>query len=188
MSFSEHSAPILRAALEVLRDASRPLQPNVVRDAIAERVEIAPEHLELNAHGQTRWWAQLGFRTGEAAALGWMVKRNGWSITEAGVQALEDFPGVELYRELTRQYRARPPQRAYADPRWKTVLKAMTLLEPGTWTTYGDLAALVGMSAPLMSPTSTGQPGPRPSPPSTTGSSVRSDGHLKVGCRSKLGI
>ncbi len=150
MSFSEQSAAILRAAMEVLHETGHPLQPDAVRDAITKRVEIAPEYQKPNAHGQTRWWAQLGFRTGEAAALGWITKRNGWSITEVGVQALENFPGIELYRELTRQYRARrlPAQgRAYADPRWQTVLKALELLEPGTWTTYGDLAGLVGMSA-----------------------------------------
>ncbi|WP_169982450.1 MGMT family protein [Microbispora sp. H10836] len=111
---------------------------------------IPPELRGPNAHGQARWWAQLGFRTGEAASLGWMTKRNGWAITEAGVRALDDFAGTELYRELTRQYRARrlPPQgRVYSDPRWNVVLEALERLEPGHWTTYGDLAALVGMSA-----------------------------------------
>ncbi|GAA4912701.1 alkylated DNA nucleotide flippase Atl1 [Nonomuraea thailandensis] len=150
MSFAEHIAPILRTTLEVLHEAGRPLQPDEVRQAVTERISIAPEHQGPNAHGQTRWWAQLGFRTGEAASLGWMVKRNGWSITSAGIQALEDFPGVELYRELGRQYRARrlPAQgRKYADPRWNVVLKALEHLKPGSWTTYGDLAELVGMSA-----------------------------------------
>ncbi|WP_167530496.1 MGMT family protein [Microbispora hainanensis] len=103
-----------------------------------------------NAHGQARWWAQLGFRTGEAASIGWMTKRNGWAITEAGIRALDDFEGTELYQEMVRQYRARrlPPQvRVYRDPRWSSVLQALERLEPGYWTTYGDLAALVGMSA-----------------------------------------
>ncbi|MGW5265711.1 MGMT family protein [Microbispora sp. NPDC004025] len=111
---------------------------------------IPPELRGPNAHGQARWWAQLGFRTGEAASLGWMTKRNGWAITEAGVRALDGFEGTELYRELARQYRARrlPPQgRVYSDPRWNVVLEALEHLEPGHWTTYGDLAALVGMSA-----------------------------------------
>lgn len=150
MSFAEHMAPILRATLEVLREVGRPMQPDEVRRAVIERVTITPEHREPNMHGQTRWWAQLGFRTGEAASLGWMVKRNGWSITAAGIQALEDHPGAELYRELGRQYRARrvPAQgRAHTDPRWTVVMKAVELLRPGTWTTCGDLGDLVGMSA-----------------------------------------
>lgn len=150
MSFTEHIAPIFRAALEILRDAGRPMQPAEVREAVNERVPIDPGQETLNAHGQVRWHAQLGFRTGEAASLGWMTKRNGWAITPAGVQALEDFPGTDLYRELVRQYRARRQSaqtRTYADPRWKTVLELLTRLTPGSWTTYGDIAEVVGMSA-----------------------------------------
>jgi 5-methylcytosine-specific restriction protein B len=150
VSFAEHSAPILRATMEVLREADRPLQPDEVRNAVEKRVDIAPEYRATNAHGQVRWWAQLGFRTGEAAVLGWMTKRNGWSITEAGLQALDDYPGAELYRELSRQYRVRRQSsqgRKYADPRWEVIIEALNRLEPGSWTTYGELASLVGMSA-----------------------------------------
>lgn len=43
MSFAEHIAPIFRAAMEVLRDAGRPLQPAEVREAVAARVTIDPE-------------------------------------------------------------------------------------------------------------------------------------------------
>ncbi|TYB43153.1 hypothetical protein FXF59_34085, partial [Microbispora tritici] len=150
MAYADQISPILRATFELLREAGRPLPPGEVRKEVEERVPIAPELRAPNAHGQARWWAQLGFRTGEAASLGWMTKRNGWAITEAGVRALQDFPGTEFYRELARQYRARrlPPQsRVYRDPRWNVVLEALKRLEPGAWTTYGDLAALVGMSA-----------------------------------------
>ncbi|MFC5821950.1 hypothetical protein [Nonomuraea harbinensis] len=49
----------------------------------------------------------MSFRTGEAASLGWMTKRNGWSITSVGAEALDYFPGVAIYRELQRQYRDR---------------------------------------------------------------------------------
>ncbi|MDR8410829.1 MGMT family protein [Nonomuraea sp. 3-1Str] len=150
MSFAEQLAPILRATLEILRDAGRPLQPDDVRRAVSEKVSIAPEYQGPNAHGQTRWWAQLESRTGEAASLGWMIKRNGWSITVSGIQALEDYPEDQLYQELGRQYQARriPVRgRTYADPRWNVVLEALAHVKPGMWTTYGDLAELVGMSA-----------------------------------------
>ncbi|WP_182905642.1 MGMT family protein [Microbispora sp. H13382] len=150
MAYADKISPILRATLELLREAGRPLRPEEVREEVEGRVAIPPDLRGPNAQGQARWWAQLGFRTGEAASLGWMTKRNGWAITEAGVRALDDFAGTELYRELARQYRARrlPPQgRVYSDPRWNIVLTALERLEPGYWTTYGDLAALVGMSA-----------------------------------------
>lgn len=112
MAYADQISPILRATFELLLEAGRPLPPGEVRKEVEERVPIAPELRAPNAHGQARWWAQLGFRTGEAASLGWMTKRNGWAITEAGVRALQEFPGTEFYRELARQYRARrlPPQ------------------------------------------------------------------------------
>ena len=105
MPFAEHITPILRAAMETLRDAGRPLKPTEVREAVAEQVTIDPEHEERNKDGQIRWHAQLSFRTGEAVKIGWMSKENGWGITELGIQALENFPGEGLYRELSRQYR-----------------------------------------------------------------------------------
>ncbi|WP_204024072.1 hypothetical protein [Sinosporangium siamense] len=107
MSNAEQIAQIFRIALEVLREAGLPLGPDRVRAAVSRQVDISAELQAPDRHGQARWWAQLGFRTGEAAAIGWMSKRNGWSLTDAGVRALADFPGSHLYRELVRQYRAR---------------------------------------------------------------------------------
>ncbi|MEU8108386.1 hypothetical protein AB0C18_32215 [Nonomuraea muscovyensis] len=107
MSFAEQIMPIFRATLEVLREAGAPMPSGAVREAVAEHVEI-PRDLQIpDAHGETRWWSQVIFRTGEAASLGWMAKRNGWSITGVGIKALEDFPNVAIYRELQRQYRER---------------------------------------------------------------------------------
>lgn len=112
MAYADRISPVLRAAFELLREAGRPLRPEEVRKEVESRVTIPAELRGPNAHGQARWWAQLGFRTGEAASIGWMTKRNGWAITEAGIRALDDFEGTELYRELVRQYRARrlPPR------------------------------------------------------------------------------
>ncbi|GGO19703.1 hypothetical protein GCM10010116_39480 [Microbispora rosea subsp. aerata] len=133
MAYADSISPILRATLELLRDAGRPLRPEEVRKEVERRVTIPPELRGPNAHGQERWWAQLGFRTGEAASIGWMTKRDGWAITEAGIRALDDFKGIELYRESVRRYRARrPPQgHVYRDPRWNVVMRALERLEPG---------------------------------------------------------
>ncbi|MFI6993700.1 hypothetical protein [Nonomuraea wenchangensis] len=107
MSFAEQIMPIFRIALEVLREAGGRMSPSAVRDAIAERAEIPRDLQSPDAHGEIRWWTQVSFRTGEAASLGWMAKRNGWSITPVGVKALDDFPDVAIYRELQCQYRER---------------------------------------------------------------------------------
>ncbi|MEV0161305.1 restriction endonuclease [Nonomuraea fuscirosea] len=107
MSFAEQIMPVFRVTLELLREAGAPMPPGAVRETVAERVDIPRDLLLPDAHGEVRWWSLMIFRTGEAASLGWMAKRNGWSITAAGVKALEDFPDIAIYRELQRQYRDR---------------------------------------------------------------------------------
>lgn len=52
-----------------------------------------------------RYNTALGFMIGNAATLGWASKLGGWSITEAGIDALDEFPDpASLWAELTRGY------------------------------------------------------------------------------------
>lgn len=81
-----------------------------------------------------------------------MAKRGGWSITEAGVDRLAEFPGDEFVSELTRRYRLHRKQKqrkqsSFSHPGWAQVVKALGYVEAGWWTTYGDLAALTGLSS-----------------------------------------
>ena len=47
-----------------------------------------------------------GFHTLEAATIGWMSKIGGWSITDAGTEALDTYPDARgLWAELQRLYR-----------------------------------------------------------------------------------
>ncbi|MBB4906269.1 AAA family ATPase [Actinophytocola algeriensis] len=150
MTFADRNALYLRTAMEVLRDAKGPLRRQEVAERVRERVDLADDMLSVDERGRVRWQVQMGFRTGEAATVGWLTKGGGsWTVTETGLQALLDFPGTELLNELRRLYRARnqaTKNRQYRDPRWATVLSALELVGPGNWTTYGDLANLVGMS------------------------------------------
>ncbi|GAA4560840.1 hypothetical protein [Planotetraspora kaengkrachanensis] len=104
MSYAELIEPFLRTTMEVLRDADRPLAPREVMELVGEQVEIPRELAVTNDSGQIRWQSQLGFRTGEARAIGWLTKGGRWSITELGRRALEDYPGTELYLEMKHRY------------------------------------------------------------------------------------
>lgn len=149
MRFAERNALFLRTCLEILAKASVPMAPEDVKRAIATRLDFTAHELATNDRGWPRWQVQLGFRTAEAAKIGWLTKRGGWAITEAGLQALEDCPDDTLYAVLGAQFRARTKAsetRKYRDPRWQQVLVALDVVEPGSWTTYGDLAELVDMS------------------------------------------
>ncbi|MEU7913926.1 McrB family protein [Microbispora bryophytorum] len=145
MSLVEHTALLLRASLEVLRDADRPLSRQEVMDEVEHRVDIPSQLVAIDSGGRVRWQVQLGFDTSKAGVIGWLTKRGGWSISEMGIQALDDFPGLELYEELMREYRARRPAsrgQRYSDKRWIIIAEAMARLEPGTWTTIQELRKL----------------------------------------------
>lgn len=143
---------LARALLEILRDAAAPL---AAKDAVARvkgAVELNPQELSHNQSGYSRFDTYLRFLSSWASAIGWMAKRGGWSITEAGVDALDQFPGDELAREIVRRYQKhqkgkQQTQQGFTHPEWKRVVAAVGLVEAGWWTSYGDLADLTGLSA-----------------------------------------
>ena len=70
-----------------------------------ERIQPTPYESELHRSGGSRWETALHFHSGDAATVGWMTKRGGWAITEAGIEALDTYPTPdELFSELNRRY------------------------------------------------------------------------------------
>ena len=143
---------LVQATLEVLRDASGPLQPREAVDEIERRVQFTPYELERLADGQQRWRVHLGWYSGDAATVGWMTKRGGWGITEAGIEALETSPTPdELVAELNHLYREVDQRRRAAQETLSDVQQfiatTLRLVEPGAWTAHDDLAALAGTTA-----------------------------------------
>lgn len=143
---------LLRAMFDVLAEATGPLSASRVRDEVAQRVELNSQELSPNAGGLPRWEVYLRFASTGASKVGWISKRGGWAITEAGLDATKSLEGRELYRELSRRYRTtvqeerkRAPRDP--DPRWAQVRDALALVGAGSWTSYGDLAELAGFSA-----------------------------------------
>ena len=55
-------------------------------------VQLTPYELSVDKSGLPREDRAVGFHTGDAATVGWMTKIGGWSITEAGIEALETYP------------------------------------------------------------------------------------------------
>ena len=140
-------AALVRAALEALRDADGPLKPRQVEDEVERRVELTPHESEQYADGRARWRVHLGFYSGDAATIGWITKRNGWSITEAGIEALDAYPTPDqLLAELIRLYREIDQRRKAAQQNLSDVQQfianALLMVEPGAWTAHEDLAAL----------------------------------------------
>jgi 5-methylcytosine-specific restriction protein B len=100
------NAVLFRTALEVLRDASRPVSAQDALAKVAERLPLTGHWQERYDNGLARWDVGVRFFTGDAATIGWLTKRGGWTITEAGLAALEEFPTAdELCAKLQRRYR-----------------------------------------------------------------------------------
>jgi 5-methylcytosine-specific restriction protein B len=142
---------LLKIMFDVLLEASEPLPVSTVLDRVATRVELTARELSLNASGSPRWETYLRFASGWASKIGWISKRGGWSITEAGLAGVQGLGRDELYREITKRYRVtynsekkRLPRDP--DPRTARVLDALALVTAGSWTSFGDLAEVVGVS------------------------------------------
>ena len=91
----------------------------------------------------------VGFNTGDAATVGWMTKIGGWSITEAGIEALETYrTPMSCWQSLQRRYREIDQRRKQAQQNLSDVqqfiAETLQLVEPGTWTAHDDLADLAG--------------------------------------------
>ncbi|MFG1956938.1 McrB family protein [Nonomuraea sp. NPDC049028] len=143
---------LLRTVMEVLRDQPGPIAPaDVYREHDRRFIPTAHES-ELIKSGELRWHAVRGFVTGDAVTVGWMSKRGGWSLTEAGLEALEAFPTAdELYAESRRLYKDIDQRRKDAQKSLggveHVIARALGLVGPGNWTSFDDLAELTGTSS-----------------------------------------
>lgn len=89
----------------------RPLAPKDALAQVTSRVSPNTHERSHNASGFARYETVLRWVSTWGSAIGWMAKRGGWSITEAGVDALAESPGDEFVSELTRRYRLHRKQK-----------------------------------------------------------------------------
>ena len=94
----ENTALRLRAVLEILAaeepSASRKISRGKVLGGALDRVPLEGREAEPLASGTARGERALVNATTKLVKAGWILKeaRSGWSITNAGRQALKDFP------------------------------------------------------------------------------------------------
>ena len=81
-------ALIIWETLHILRDAAEPKQASEMVVLVGSRIQPTPHESERLKSGGSRWETVLGFVSGDAVTVGWMSKIGGWSITEAGIEAL----------------------------------------------------------------------------------------------------
>ncbi|MBM3714447.1 MAG: AAA family ATPase [Actinobacteria bacterium] len=78
--------------------------------AVRERVPFTEHEAQPTQKGRPRGESDWRWSSADLAAAGWLRKHpdgsGQWAITDAGRQALRDFPGDELHAEATRRYAA----------------------------------------------------------------------------------
>jgi 5-methylcytosine-specific restriction enzyme B len=140
---------LLRTVMEILRDAGTKLSQQEVDAELVRRVTLNSQELSVDNSGLPRYERAVGFHAGDAATVGWMSKIGGWSITEAGVEALDTYESAdELWTELRGRLREVDRKRKEAQSSLSEVqqfvAEALALVEPGNWTAHDDLASLAG--------------------------------------------
>ncbi|GGS47055.1 McrB family protein [Actinokineospora fastidiosa] len=153
MAENVRTAMLLRECFEVLREAEEPLPGKEVTRRIAQRVTLSPHELTvINQAGLKRWVSNLRWRTGEATTIGWMTKRDGrWSITEAGVAAMESHDAEQFLVEMNRRYKDILRHRKTAVDQLgedaRKLARVLAVVDAGSWLTYHDLATLTNLPA-----------------------------------------
>ena len=142
------SALLLRTCLEILRDHGVRMPKREVHAVVAERLELAEAEHAPGRDGVPGWVTHIGYHTSVAASVGFMVKMDShWSITEAGLAALELHPSAgELFSHTWRRYREILAGRQRSGQRHEashaTIAEALDRVPRGAWTAFEDLAAL----------------------------------------------
>ena len=103
-------ASLVRACMEVLRDAGEPLRKAEVLQRTAARMTFTPYELEIPRPGETRWENSLAWQIEDMATVGWISKRGGrWEITDAGGAALARYDENQLLTDAGRLPGGGPP-------------------------------------------------------------------------------
>lgn len=105
-----------------------------------------------NTPGAVRYDKQLRFHTIGAVKAGWLIKERGvWRLTDAGREAYRVHPDPEDFARASddgyrRWLQERDADRKPSPQQWGRLVAALDMLPAGTWTTYADLAAFIGVS------------------------------------------
>jgi 5-methylcytosine-specific restriction protein B len=140
---------LLKTALEILRDSGTKMSRPQVMEEVGRRLALTPYDLAATDKSGVvpRYDTALGFHVAGAATIGWASKLGGWSITDAGIEALETYPdAADLNAEMERRYREVDQRRKQAMQALSDVQQfiatTLQLVEPGSWTAHDDLAEL----------------------------------------------
>ncbi|ACU84411.1 GTPase subunit of restriction endonuclease [Brachybacterium faecium DSM 4810] len=143
-----------RTVLEVLRDRGSTPRHEIIKD-VATRIELTGYETSRTAKGIPRFEVSITWGSVDMVAAGWILKtKRGWILTREGRDVLsksteaDDLSKISgaAYKELRAAKRAQVGR--FKTDRYPLIDEAVKLLEEGQWTTYSDIAAVVGSNPP----------------------------------------
>jgi 5-methylcytosine-specific restriction enzyme B len=137
---------LLRPLVEILSGFGGPVHWEKVIDELQRRKPPQGSELDVYKRGQTRYVTGVRWYSVGLVKAGWMLKDKAggtgiWSITEAGKQALVDYPDDQSFGQRVSELYAE----AMAKQRSERELSALlTLIPSGHWTSLVDVAEKTG--------------------------------------------
>src|SRR5699024_6245693 len=122
---------------------------------VATRIELTGYETSRTAKGIPRFEVSITWGSVDMVAAGWILKtKRGWILTREGRDVLsksteaDDLSKISgaAYKELRAAKRAQVGR--FKTDRYPLIDEAVKLLEEGQWTTYSDIAAVVGSNPP----------------------------------------
>lgn len=143
---------LLFALMALLVEHGAPMKSKEALAALALREPPTDVELTTNSSGSTRYETNVRFYTIGLVKAGWLEKERGnWIATDAGRQALTDYPGpLPFMAESERRYdewKLRSDEEAAEARREERLRRLLTAFPPGRWASFTDVAKAVGWEA-----------------------------------------
>ena len=142
---------LMLATLEVLSENPHPVPRAQVLEEIRRRFDFTPYELApTGKNGNIRWRVHLSWMSTDLKSAGWLTKdSDGWQITPEGLAALDRYRDdpAGMRTEAMSAYREQNKAKGDGEQKYRNLDAALDLLEDGQWTSYSDLAAVVGTNA-----------------------------------------
>ena len=146
----------LRGLLEILATEQDGLHYQVLMKRLREVLPPTEHELTTNNSGYLRYNTNAGFMSVDLVKAGWLLKQNGiWSITDAGREALVQYPDSYEFGEVAAEHYRKWKQQDSVDKpateNWDPVDALLARVPLGHWVAAGDLGKVSGFA-----PTSVG--------------------------------
>jgi hypothetical protein len=130
---------LLKTTLEVLRDSGAKLSRSQLSGEVSRRLDLTAYELAAPEGGSSRYNHAFGRLSSGVAKVGWVSKLGGWSITDAGIEALNAFPDEkELNNALDPRDKEVDESRKQAyellSPASQFIAATLELVARGSWT------------------------------------------------------